>query len=128
MNENCDKTVEEWKESLNLAIPAEVEEEGRRQHRKKREANADGGRRLEDRKSIDWSKTDYMIPVKNQGACGSCWAFSATSVMEGVQAIKDGRPAIELSTQEAVDCTPNDQGYWCNGCNGGWMTGYWRWT
>jgi len=67
-----------------------------------------------------------MIPVKNQQGCGSCWAFAATSVMEGMQAIATSSPAVRLSEQEAVDCTPASYG--CYGCNGGWMDGYWKWT
>ena len=64
-----------------------------------------------------------MWPVKNQGSCGSCWAFAAVSVMEAMQAIEDRKKPVRLSEQEAVDCVTK-----CKGCDGGWMVAYWRYA
>jgi C1A family cysteine protease len=54
-----------------------------------------------------------VTPVYNQGACGSCWAFSVTENVESMWAIA-GHPLEKLSMQQLVDCDTND-----NGCNGG---------
>jgi len=64
--------------------------------------------------AIDWRTKGAVNPVKNQGQCGSCWAFSATSAMEGHHQIQSGT-LLSLAEQELVDCDTQ-----CAGCNGGW--------
>ena len=59
--------------------------------------------------------------VKNQGSCGSCWAFAANAVQESTMNIR-GQGLPNLSEQDLVDCS---RGYGNQGCNGGWYYHAW---
>jgi len=62
--------------------------------------------------SQDWNKKGKVTAVKNQGKCGSCWAFSATECVESQWAIADNS-LTELSVQELISCSRP------KGCSGG---------
>jgi cathepsin L len=65
--------------------------------------------------SIDWRDKNVVTPVKNQGGCGSCWAFSATETVESAYAIASGK-LLTLSPQTYVNCVKNPNK--CGGTGG----------
>lgn len=64
--------------------------------------------------SVDWVQKGAVNPIKNQGSCGSCWAFSTVGTLESAFKISAGT-LHSLAEQQLVDCDKAD-----GGCGGGW--------
>ena len=76
--------------------------------------------------SVDWVARGAVTSVKDQGNCGSCWAFSAAGALEGALAISQNKSVEDwpgLSVQELVSCDTLD-----NGCGGGGPANAFNWT
>jgi len=71
--------------------------------------------------SFDWRNQKVVTEVKDQGMCGSCWAFAGIATIESAYAIFNnltGNELIEFSEQEMIDCVTGYP-YYSNGCDGG---------
>ncbi|XP_068613083.1 cathepsin K [Brachionichthys hirsutus] len=108
MNHLGDMTSEEVSEKMTgLLVPTDPD-------RSFTEALSDRVGKLPE--SVDYRKRNMVTPVKNQGSCGSCWAFSSAGALEGQLSRMTGN-LLDLSPQNLVDCVKEN-----NGCGGGYMT------
>jgi len=112
MNKYGDLTHEEFKKQMNglkMKVKADTSDFDRHTFM------APSNFKLPD--AVDWRTKGYVTPVKDQGQCGSCWAFSATGSLEGQHFAKT-QQLVSLSEQNLVDCS----GKFGNmGCDGGLM-------
>jgi len=69
----------------------------------------------------DWRDFDGVTPAKNQGSCGSCWAFAATGALESTVLVASSK-FYDFSEENLKEC--NDRGYGCSGGNAWAATNY----
>ena len=72
---------------------------------------------------MDWRTAGAVNAVKDQGQCGSCWAFSAIGTLEGAHFLATGN-LLSFAEQQLVDCNRSWTGN--HGCNGGWYYTAWN--
>lgn len=120
VNRNTDMTTEEFKGSQ-LGLQKSMKKKNNPVYRNLLTKTHTATTTLQDLPtSVDWRKKNVVSPVKDQGGCGSCWAFAAAAVLESAAAIADGSGQLKtLSTQQLVSCVPNpNQCGGDGGCSG----------
>ncbi|XP_003740719.1 cathepsin L1 [Galendromus occidentalis] len=114
LNGFADMTPDEFEKYRGTRFEANEARVSKLQHRDNRSMHVPD--------TVDWRTEGYVTPVKNQGVCGSCWAFSTTGALEGQHFRRSG-DLVSLSEQMLVDCSAV---YGNAGCNGGLMDNAFR--
>eukprot|EP00066_Takifugu_rubripes_P023646 XP_011612912.1 PREDICTED: cathepsin L1-like [Takifugu rubripes] len=113
MNKYGDLTAQEFQVLQGAMIDAQLAKRGKTVASRKLRNSA----KKFDGMVIDYRQMGYVTEVKDQGYCGSCWAFSTTGAIEG-QIFKKTGQLMSLSEQNLVDCSKS---YGTYGCSGAWM-------
>ena len=130
------KKLSEYEKKKRMQELEREKEEGRYEETKEKEAKEDKGEAAEKRipdeklpdlytiadpnvKTFNWLKNRRMTPVRHQGLCGSCWAFTSLAVFESSYYIMNNRE-LDLSEQHLIDCAVDRYGRDAGSCNGGW--------
>ncbi|XP_062378187.1 procathepsin L-like [Sardina pilchardus] len=116
INHFSDMDSEEFKEKVLLRSMIPSNKTRALPHRAAKPSTPKGGA-VKLSASVDWRENGCVTDVKDQGDCGSCWAFSVTGALESHYCIYYGY-LYELSEQQLVDCSSS---YGNEGCNGGLM-------
>ena len=131
-----DMTTEE-KKSMRGYISKDPSQRSKLYHGDKRKNRGKDGRKLvTDAVTVDHHADGHMFPVKDQGTCGSCYAFAANTALEGYVAKKQNKAPVHYSEQHLVDCTLrknshnkslfDGKDYGCWGCGGGYSDCCWK--
>jgi C1A family cysteine protease len=120
VNQFADWTADEFKATLKFNLKS-----AKGYGKLSKRPSGSGGTATPTVTTFDWRNSGAVTAVKNQGSCGSCYAFASAGALEGLYKLKYGS-LVDFSTQQVVDCS-SAQGN--GGCNGGNMENsfiYWQ--
>lgn len=139
-----DKRIEEERqkreEQQRLEEERRMREERQRKLAEEKKRLEEKKKHLEEQKKLDtdidapspalaafsWTAAKMVSPVKHQGTCGSCWAFTSAAVFEANYLIRN-KKLIDVSEQQILDCAYDRRGRDAGSCNGGWYGHVFYW-